>query len=90
MLSDSLSRLQTASDYRKTVMASIWGNLPGADKRLVLDAQGIGDAVDVVEIGDDLDGVMQGPVVEAMGAQALEIALGCLARPQGDLFGIGQ
>ena len=47
--------------------------LPLADKGLRLHAQCIGHAVDVVEVGDHLGGVMDGTVVEAVAAQRVEI-----------------
>ncbi len=42
---------------------------PGFDEVLRLDAQRVGHPGDVVEVGDHLDGVVDGPVVETMGAQ---------------------
>ena len=38
-----------------------------------INAQAVGDAVDVVEVGRHLDGVVDGAVVEAMGPQLIEI-----------------
>lgn len=47
--------------------------LPGADKALRLYAEGVGDAVDVVEIGDHLCCVVKCAIVETVGAQGVEI-----------------
>lgn len=46
---------------------------PGRDEALRFDAQGIGDAGDVVEVGDDLDGVMNGAIIEAQRAQGIQV-----------------
>lgn len=41
-----------------------------------VDAQAVGDAVDVVEVGDDLDGVVDGAVVEAVLSENLDVGFG--------------
>ena len=46
----------------------------------------IGDAVDVVEVGDHLDRVVDRVVVEASRAQGLHVGLGHLGGPQGELL----
>ena len=38
--------------------------------------QSVGDPVDVVEVGDDLGGIMNGAIVEADGAEALDVGMG--------------
>lgn len=46
---------------------------PSTYERFRFDAQRVGDAVDVVEIGDHLRGVMDCAVVEAACAQSVEV-----------------
>ncbi len=51
--------------------------------------QAVGDAVDVVEVADDLGGIVDGPVGEAMLAQGFYVGIGDLSRGVGELFGVG-
>ncbi len=43
------------------------------DKRFRLHAQGIGNARDVVKVGNDLGGIVDGCVIEAVLAQVIKI-----------------
>jgi hypothetical protein len=52
------------------------GSLRTCHLRLEVDAQTVGDAVDVIEIRDDLGGVMDGAVIEADGAEAFDVGVG--------------
>jgi len=62
--------------------------LPRMYERLGLDTEGIGDAIDVVEIADDLGGIVDGAIVHTMCAEHIKIGgphlLGCA----GELFGV--
>ena len=49
---------------------------PGRDEGFQVDAEAVGDAVDVVEVGDGLHRVVDGAVVEAVRAQGLDVRLG--------------
>ena len=53
-----------------------------------VNAQAVGDSVDVVEEGDDLSGVVDGPVGEARVAQSLNVGLGHGARVFRELHGV--
>ena len=48
---------------------------PGAHEAFRLHPQRVGHAVDVIEIGDDLRGVVDGAVIPALRAQRLDITL---------------
>ncbi len=52
-----------------------------------IDAEGVGDAVDVIEIGDDLDGVQEVAVAEAVLAQGIDVLLADGARCSRDEIG---
>ena len=49
----------------------------------------VGHAVDVVEVGDDLDRVVDRGVVQAQGPQGIEVGLGHVRRREGELLGVG-
>ena len=51
--------------------------------------KGVGDAVDVVKVADDLGGVMDGAVIQAVGAQGLDVGIAHLGGGGGELFCIG-
>ena len=59
---------------------------PGSDAVLWVDSEGVGHAVDVVEIGDDLDGVVDGPVVEARRPQGYQVFFAEIPGGCGHLF----
>jgi hypothetical protein len=50
-----------------------------------LDAEPVGDAIDVVVVGDDLVGVDDGTVVEAVCAQPVEVVFGDVCRGERQL-----
>jgi hypothetical protein len=49
---------------------------PGSDEAFGLDAQAVGDTVDVVKAGDDLHCVVDGAVVKTVGAQSVQVGGG--------------
>ncbi len=55
------------------------------DKRLRFHAQCVGDASDVVEVGDDLGGIMDGSVIKAVLAQVVKIRRNHIALKIGQL-----
>lgn len=59
------------------------------DEALRLDAQGIGDAIDVIEEADDLGRVVNGGVIQAGRSQRLDVRLAHLGWRAGQLLGIG-
>jgi len=48
---------------------------------LRIDAKGIGDAVDIIEVGDDFDGVENVAIAQAMQAQGFKVP--CAQGPRG-------
>ncbi len=56
-------RLEAGNKKRVSLVASAFA--PGADKLFALDAQSIGDAIDVIKKADDLRRVMDGDIVQA-------------------------
>ncbi len=57
---------------------------------LRFDAEGIGDAVDVIEVGRDLNGVVDRDVRPADGSQVSDVRRRTLRRRQRHAFGVGQ
>jgi hypothetical protein len=55
-----------------------------------LHAEPVGDAVDVVVVGDDLVGVDDGAVVEAVRAQPVEIVFADVCGRERQLAGVGK
>ena len=69
-----------------------WGasaDFPRTHKFFRLDPQSISDTIDVVEVGDNLGGVVDGAVIEAVSTQFVEISGGQLCGIRGDLHGKG-
>jgi hypothetical protein len=62
---------------------------PGSDEAFGLDAQAVGDTVDVVKAGDDLHCVVDGAVVKTVGAQSVQVGGGHLVRAVGEPGGKG-
>ena len=60
---------------------------PGLHEGLVLHIQGIGDPVDVVEIADDLGGVVDGRIFEATVPQSSNLRLANTGRIPSQLLG---
>jgi len=54
--------------------------------RFRIDPQAVGNAVDVVEVGNDLDRVQDVPVGKTLGAQSLQVFFLRLGRRAGELF----
>lgn len=65
------------------------GVTPGRDESFQFDAEGIGDSVDVIEVGDDLGGVVDGAVVQANGTKSLDIPCFHNRGTQRQFFGVG-
>ena len=63
--------------------------LPGVNKIFQVNCQSIGDAVDVVEVADDLGGIVDGAVREAVLAQLGNIGVIYLGRGEGEFGGVG-
>lgn len=49
-------------------------NFPLAHERLWFDTQGIGHTIDIIEVGDDLRGIVDGAIIKAMCTQKIEIS----------------
>lgn len=61
---------------------------PGAHEILQLDVKSDGEAIDVIEVTDDLSGVVNGIVVKAIRSQQFDIAVPDPGRIVGEPFGI--
>ena len=62
---------------------------PGAHELLRLDAERIGDPIDVVEEAYDLSGVMNGDIIQASRSQPRHIRLAHLGGRKGQFLGVG-
>lgn len=60
---------------------------PWSDSIFRIDAQGVGYPVDVVEIGDHLNGVMDSPVVQTRCPEGREVSLFYFVGGAGHFFG---
>ena len=60
---------------------------PGLDETLRFYTQCLGHACDVVEVGNHLRGIMNGAVVETVGAQDVQVGRGHVMRMQRELAG---
>ncbi|MEY2846604.1 MAG: hypothetical protein RL076_2150 [Chloroflexota bacterium] len=58
-------------------------------KRLRLNTEGIGDTIDVVKKADDLGGIVDGTVIEAVATEHVEVGRTHLLRRFGEFLGIG-
>ena len=61
---------------------------PGADEVFALDAQGVGDPIDVNEEADDLRSVVNRDIIQARRAQSKDIAFVHCGRRPGKFFGV--
>ena len=61
---------------------------PGAHEILELDAKSAGEAIDVIEVADDLSGVVNSVIVKAMLSQQGDIAVADPGRIVGEPFGV--
>lgn len=57
-------------------------------KRFRLDTKGIGDAVDVVEVADDLGGIVDSTVIHTVSAEHIEVGRAHLLGSARQLFGV--
>lgn len=53
-----------------------------------VDAKPVGDAVDVIEVGDHLCGIMDGTIVEALIAERLHVGFGAVGGRAGQFVGV--
>jgi len=68
----------------------LFGTLfPGVDECFGFDAEGIGDAIDVIKIANYLGGIMDAVIIEAVAAQHIEVGRAHLLGGFGELLGIG-
>ena len=58
------------------LVGSITGFFPRVDKGFRLDAQGLCHAVDIVEIADDLDGIVDAAIIKAVLTQLVDVLSG--------------
>jgi len=88
---DEAGEADRASDHRgsKRFGAPV-GPAELVDPILGLDAEAFGDAVDVVEVGADLGGVVDGPVVPPGVAKTADSRLALARRVTGERLGILQ
>jgi|GEM_PF-4351001 len=61
---------------------------PGVHKRLGLNPKGISDAVDVVEVADDLRRIVDSAVVHTVGAEHIKVGGAHLLGGARQLFGV--
>jgi hypothetical protein len=62
---------------------------PGMDEGFGFDAEGIGDAIDVIKIANYLGGVVDAVIIEAVAAQHIEVGGAHLLGGFGELLGVG-
>lgn len=62
---------------------------PGVDKGFRFDAEGIGDAIDVIKIANYLGGIVNPAIIETVGTQHIEVGGVHLLRGFGELLGVG-
>ena len=62
---------------------------PGVDKGFGFDAEGIGDTIDVIKIANYLSGIVNPAIIEALGAQQIEVGRAHLLGGFSELFGVG-
>lgn len=60
---------------------------PGMHKGFGFDAEGIGDTIDVIEKTNHLGGIVDATVIEALGAQHIEVSSAHLLGGFGEFFG---
>lgn len=72
-----------------SITAVIGQITPGFDKRFGFHAERVRDPVNVVEIADNLRGVVDGAVIQPGSAQRVDVGGGHLARGQRELLGVG-
>lgn len=68
-------------------MVSIRRLTPRPDEVFRLHPQGVSDAGDVVEVGDHLDGVVDGPVVQTVDTQGVQVSRRHVMLVMGELDG---
>jgi len=61
---------------------------PGMDEGFGFDAEGIGDAINVIKIANYLGGIVNPTIIEAMGAQHIEVSGAHLLGSFGELLGV--
>lgn len=59
------------------------------DEGFGFDAEGIGDAIDVIKIANYLGGIVDPTIIEALGAQHIEVGRAHLLGGFGELLGVG-
>ncbi len=62
---------------------------PGMDEGFGFDAEGIGDAIDVIKIANYLGGIVDAVIIEAVAAQHIEVGGAHLLGGFGELLGVG-
>ena len=71
-------------------MLDLFGALfPGMDEGFGFDAEGIGDAIDVIKIANYLGGIVNSTIIEAVAAQHIEVGRAHLLGGFGELLGVG-
>lgn len=62
---------------------------PGMDEGFGFDAEGIGDAIDVIKIANYLGGIVDAVIIEALVSQHIEVGGTHLLGGFGELLGVG-
>ena len=62
---------------------------PGVHESFGFDAEGIGDTIDVIKIANYLSGIVNPAIIEALGAQQIEVGRAHLLGGFGELLGVG-
>lgn len=71
-------------------MLDLFGALfPGMDEGFGFDAEGIGDAIDVIKIANYLGGIVDAVIIEALVSQHIEVGGTHLLGGFGELLGVG-
>lgn len=62
---------------------------PRMDEGFGFDAEGIGDAIDVIKIANYLSGIVNPAIIEALGTQQIEVGGAHLLGGFGELLSVG-
>ena len=83
-------KLPVVRVYNGEFVCGLFGALfPGMDKGFGFDAEGIGDAIDVIKIANYLGGIVNPAIIEAMGTQHIEVGRAHLLGGFGEFLGVG-
>lgn len=89
---DGGQRIQNprCTHVQRGFVLNLFGALfPGMDEGFGFDAEGIGDAIDVIKIANYLGGIVNPAIIKALGTQQIEVGGTHLLGGFGELLGVG-